>query len=170
MRSRIFLIGFMASGKTTFGKKIASRLGYTFIDLDSLVEHRTGASIPELFEQQGETGFRKAEQAALGAVLKQEKIVVATGGGTPCFFDNMQQINANGYSVYLQLSADALAARLATAKTPRPLIAGLSSAALTKFVEEKLAEREQYYSQAALAFPAHRERIPELADILQQEG
>ena len=170
MQSRIFLVGFMGSGKTTFGKKVASKLGYTFVDLDALIVETTWSTIPTLFAERGEAGFREEEQAALHSVLERENIVVATGGGTPCFFDNMERINQSGTSVYLQLSAAALAARLATAKTPRPLIAGLSGDELTEFVASKLAERESFYTQATHTFPAHRERIPELVKLLQEEN
>ena len=164
---RIFLIGFMGSGKSTMGKKVAGRLGYSFVDLDALIVERAGQTIPEIFAQHGEAAFRQQEQAALHAVLEVPKTVISCGGGTPCFFDNMQRINASGYSVYLRLTPRELAIRLAASKTKRPLIEGKSGAELEDFIASLLAKREGYYEQAKLHFPPYRERLRELVALLE---
>lgn len=145
---RIYLVGFMGSGKTTFGRKLAQKLGYAFADLDERLTAYTGKTIPELFANLGETGFRKLEQEVLHQTMADADVVVSTGGGTPCFFDNMAWMNTNGKTVYMHLDAKALANRLEHAKSPRPLLAGRKGEELLTFIEEKLAERQVFYQQA----------------------
>jgi len=145
---RVFLIGFMGSGKTTTGKRLARKLNYTFIDTDSLFEEKSGKSISDYFKVKGETAFRQAEHDLLDDLVKLDNVVVATGGGLPCFFDNMDIINANGISVYLRLSPLSLASRLANSKEDRPLIKNLSGDNLLFFITEMLEKREPYYLKA----------------------
>lgn len=145
---KIFLIGFMGSGKTTLGRKLAQKLGYSFADLDERMCAYTGKTIPELFSSLGETGFRKLEQETLHKTQKEENLVVSTGGGTPCFFDNMDWMNREGKTVYLHVSAKALASRLEQSKAERPLIGNRKGEELLAFIEEKLVEREVFYQKA----------------------
>ncbi len=145
---RIYLVGFMGSGKTTFGRKLAQKLVYAFGDLDERLCAYSGKTIAELFASLGEAGFRKLEQEVLHQTLADEQVVVSTGGGTPCYFDNMAWMNAQGKTVYMHLDAKALASRLEHAKSPRPLLAGKKGAELLTFIEEKLAERQAFYQQA----------------------
>lgn len=147
---RIFLIGYMGSGKTTLGKKLAARLGYQFIDLDHAFEEQQGMSIAQFFSKHGEDAFRQKESALLKEVNYPEKTIISTGGGLPCFFDNMAWMNANGYTIYIKLNAKVLAGRLESGKEERPLLRDKQGEALIAFIDEKLAEREPFYSQARL--------------------
>ncbi|HEY0897299.1 MAG TPA: shikimate kinase [Sphingobacteriaceae bacterium] len=144
----IFLVGFMGSGKTTLGKRLSRLLGYAFVDLDKVIESRAGATIPQYFQQHGEGAFRQLERECLQRGLPSGNAVVATGGGAPCYFDNMDWMNRHGVTVYLMLSPKALASRL-KGSAERPLISGKSGPELVAFIEEKLAERESYYKKAA---------------------
>ena len=145
---KVFLIGFMGSGKTTIGKKLANYLKYNFIDLDKLIESRTGMSIVDYFELHGEESFREYERSILQETDFTENVIIATGGGTPCFGDNMDWMNKNGLVAYLSLSPKALAGRLEHSKTDRPLIRHLKGDELVDFISAKLQEREEFYNKA----------------------
>ncbi len=145
---KIFLIGFMGSGKTTLGRKLSQKLSCPFVDLDERMVAYTGKSIAELFNSLGEAGFRKLEQEVLHSTQKETAAVVATGGGTPCFFDNMDWMNAEGKTVYLHVAPKALASRLEHTKSNRPLIGNKKGDELLALIEEKLQEREQFYQKA----------------------
>lgn len=140
----------MGSGKTTAGKKLAARLGWNFIDLDREIEKREGMSIPEIFSLHGESGFRKSEEEALRETAGHPRSVIATGGGAPCFGSNMDFIISSGITVYLKLSPRQLMDRLLKSKTVRPLLKDLDSEGLLKFIQERLPEREKYYSRAEI--------------------
>lgn len=144
----IFLVGFMGCGKSSLGKRLALRLNYRFLDLDEEIERQAGLSISEIFKRDGEHYFRQLEANILRQVEKSVPTVVATGGGTPCHFDNMDYINSNGVSVFLRMSPKSLAWRLENTHKNRPLIANMQGEGLLQFVETKLAEREQFYMQA----------------------
>jgi shikimate kinase len=144
---RIFLTGFMGSGKTTMGRKLANYLGYQFVDLDKFLEEKAGMSINDFFQLHGETAFREFEKEILQNSSFSENTVIATGGGAPCYFDNMGWMNKNGVTVYLMVPPKGLVDRLKHA-TDRPLIKGLSEQDLLKFITEKLKDREPFYKQA----------------------
>lgn len=146
--TRVYLIGFMGSGKTYTGRRLAHRLGYAFIDLDELIVQRERRTIPDIFAQSGESVFRLAEREALEATAFLEQTVVSCGGGTPCFFDNMRWINTHGLSVYLHVHPDLLLERLLRGQERRPLLQGMDKWALQEFIERKVAERAPYYEQA----------------------
>ncbi len=145
---RIYLIGFMGCGKSSFGKRLAKKLDYPFVDLDDAIEERAGKSIDEIFQMEGEAAFRKMEQEELLSTLIHKKAVIATGGGTPCFEDNMDFMNSEGVTVYLRMSPLSIAHRLEQAKRVRPLVKGLNGDALLDFVKKKLAEREEWYVES----------------------
>ena len=144
----IFLIGFMGSGKTTLGRKLANKMGYEFIDLDHKLEQKVELSIAEYFSLFGEDAFRKLESEILKKTHYPENAVVSTGGGLPCFFDNMDWMKEHGKTVYIKLSPKTLADRLENGKEDRPLLQEKHGDALIAFIEQKLAEREGFYSQA----------------------
>jgi shikimate kinase len=121
---RIFLIGFMGSGKSSMGAAISSDLGLRFIDLDKAIESKFGKDIPAIFATDGEKHFRELEQQTLQELLEEDDYVMACGGGTPCFFDNMDRMNEAGVTIYLKMSTDVLADRLQTETETRPLLAG----------------------------------------------
>lgn len=151
---RIFLVGFMGSGKTTIGKKLANYLKYEFVDLDKLIELKVAMSIVDYFEIHGEQAFRELENEVLQKAYLSENVIVATGGGAPCYGDNMAWMNANGQVVYLSLPAKALAVRLENSKADRPLIRNLKGDELVEFISNKLAEREVFYNQAKFVVSA----------------
>lgn len=145
---RIYLIGFMGSGKTTLGKRLARRLEYDFVDLDQEVESECGLNVAEIFSKFGEEKFRQLEQQKLHATALKTNLVVATGGGTPCYSDNMDFILENGISVYLRMSHLSLAHRLEQAYVKRPLLEDFKGLTLQNFIAQKLLEREPYYLKA----------------------
>lgn len=147
---KIFLIGFMGCGKSTLGKKLAVKLGYDFVDLDHQIEKNIGTTIGSYFAAHGEAAFRKLESETLKTFSYPANAVIATGGGTPVFFDNMDWMNANGLTLYIEMSPAALAKRLESGKEKRPLLRDLHDDALIEFIEHKLAERDGFYKQAAL--------------------
>lgn len=147
------MIGFMCSGKTTLGRLLAERTGYRFIDLDEYIVARQGKSINEIFAKIGEEGFRSMERDALHEVVEgEERTIIATGGGTPCFFDNMEFINASGRSVYLYSSRESLLNRLQRYSASRPLLKGKNRAELKEYVSSALSRRERFYNMAAERF------------------
>jgi shikimate kinase len=162
MKKVVYLTGFMGSGKTTVGKKLAAQLNYTFIDLDSYIEQQERRSISELFNEHGENYFREVEYKCLQTLMKLEKLVVACGGGTPCFYDAMQQMNEHGITVYLQMNVLAIFNRLKQGRMQRPLIAGKSDEALRQYIDQKLKEREPLYLKAQIVVPAIDLNISEL--------
>ncbi|HEY9196369.1 MAG TPA: shikimate kinase [Mucilaginibacter sp.] len=145
---KYFLVGFMGCGKTTWGRKLAARLGYEFIDLDHALEEKAGMSIAEYFSSFGEDAFRKLESDVLKQTAYPENVVVSTGGGLPCFFDHMAWMNAHGETIYIKLSPKTLADRLENSKTIRPVLQGKKGDELVEFISGKLAEREGFYLQA----------------------
>lgn len=149
---RIFLIGYMGAGKSTIGRSLAKSLNLTFYDLDYFIESRYKKSISQIFEEEGEIGFRKIENSILKEVGELEDIVVATGGGTPCFYDNMAYMKEQGQTVYLNASPEALTNRLALAKSKRPLIADKNDKELLRFVSATLCKRNIHYSLAEIVF------------------
>lgn len=147
---KIFLIGFMGCGKSTMGKRLAQKLGYTFIDLDHQLEKQMGMTIGEYFAVHGEQSFRQLESETLKTFAYPVNSVIATGGGAPCFFDNMDWMNENGLAVYIEMSASALAKRLEGGKEKRPLLRDLNEAQMIEFIENKLTERAPFYERAGL--------------------
>ena len=148
MPSRIILIGYMGSGKTTVGKVLSRELNLPFYDLDWYIENRMHKSIHQIFEEKGEEGFRKIERNLLHEVAEFENVIISCGGGTPCFFDNIGYINQQGESVYLKCRADGLSAHLRMGKTIRPLLLNKTNEEVELFISEQLAQRESFYSQA----------------------
>ncbi len=163
--NKIFLIGFMGSGKTTLGKSLAEKLQYPFLDMDTLIEKEEGLSIAQIFKKKGESYFRKKERKILQSIIKDyTTAVVSTGGGAPCFFDHMEQMNKAGKTIYLQLTPGETIQRIQDAKNHRPLLKGKSDKELLAFISGKLAEREPFYLQASHIIKHHD---PQVSDILK---
>lgn len=152
--TRIFLIGYMGAGKSTMGKALAKTMDLTFIDLDDFIVNRQHKTVSEIFEEVGEDGFRQIERKALIEVAAYENVVISLGGGTPCFFDNMDVVNKAGKSVYLRPSEEVLLQRLIKGKSKRPLLAQKSDDEILQVIREQLAWREPYYLRASLVFEA----------------
>ena len=158
----IFLIGFMGSGKTTIGKKLATKLGYEFIDLDAAIEKAEGMFIRDIINEKSEAYFREVETHTL-KLLELSGKVISTGGGTPYYFDNMDWMKTNGTVIYIELDEAALFSRLKTTNLEhRPLLKGLDDEGLKAFIHDKLIEREPYYSKAHIKFNPIRESVEDL--------
>lgn len=145
---RIILIGYMGAGKTTVGKALAQELHLPFYDLDWYIEERYHRTIPQIFAERGEEGFRKLERQMLHEVAEFEDIVLSSGGGTPCFFDNMDYMNAQGQTVYLKASPEVLYQHLKMGKTERPLLKDKTAEEMMDYIRASLQQREPFYEQA----------------------
>lgn len=145
---RIILVGYMGSGKTTVGKALAAKLGMPFYDLDWYIESRMRKTVKQIFDEKGEEGFRRIEHNMLHEVAEFENVIISCGGGTPCFYDNMDYINRQGQSVYLKCTPEVLHNHLRMGKTVRPLLLHKSPAEVRQFIERQLAEREPCYNKA----------------------
>lgn len=171
-KNKIILIGYMASGKTTYGKLLASELNLEFIDLDNYIEEREKLSVSEIFEQKGEIYFRKQEHLYLKELLEAKmNYVLAVGGGTPCYAGNMDLIKDAAHSIYLQFPLEVLVDRLFIDKDNRPLIAHLEQKTdLEDFLRKHLFERAPYYQQAhqklLLSHESHDEVVDKLIQLL----
>lgn len=150
----VYLIGYMYCGKTTIGRHLAQRLGYSFVDTDQLFEERYHTSIPLFFQRYGEAAFRQLEGEVLRSTVSLHRHVIACGGGTPCHADNMDFILAHGLSVYLHMDFDDICARMNQSRKLRPLLASKTDAERRDFVRQQLLDRSPFYSQAALTIEA----------------
>ncbi len=159
---KIYLIGYMGCGKSTIGRKIADLMGISFVDLDKFIEERYFKSVPAIFAEEGEERFREKERAALLEVSEFENIVIGTGGGAPCFFDNMEVMNSQGVTVYIAPDTEVLATRLIKSKTERPLIVGKSYEDLILFINEALKKRAPYYEKAKIIIRGENNLDPQL--------
>lgn len=168
---RIFLIGYMGSGKTTLGRAFAKEVGLSFIDLDWYIEERAHRSISQLFAEEGEEGFRRLERKMLHEVSEFEDVIIACGGGTPCYYDNMDFMLQSGVTVYLDASQDVLFRRLKVASANRPLIKDKTDDELRAFIEQGVASRLPWYSKAKLRMDAcrleSRHQIAESIELLK---
>ena len=145
---RVYLIGYMGCGKSRLGRLLSEHMGIQFIDMDDYIEERNCKTVPQLFADHGEEGFRKRERKALEELAEFTDVIIATGGGAPCFFDNIDLMNKTGKTVFLNIDPAILADRFMNSKTERPLIKGKSREELVAFIDETLKKRKQFYSQA----------------------
>lgn len=146
---RIILIGYMGSGKTTIGRALSKETGMMFYDLDWYIESRMRKSVAQIFAEKGEEGFRKIEYNMLHEVAEFEDVIISCGGGTPCFFDNMDYLNAQGDVVYLKATPEVLYNHLLIGKTERPLLKDKTPEELIAYITNHLQQREPYYQKAA---------------------
>ena len=149
---RIILIGYMGAGKTTVGKALSKELQMPFYDMDWYIETRMHKTVKQLFDERGEDGFRIIERNMLHEVAEFENVIISCGGGTPCFFDNMEYMNRQGETVYLKASPDVLYSHLKMARTVRPLLLNKTPEEVQVFIREQLAVREHFYMQAKHIF------------------
>ena len=166
---RIFLIGYMGAGKTTLGRAYSKDQGLTFIDLDWYIEERFHKTVQQIFAERGEEGFREIERRMLHEVADFEDVVIAAGGGTPCFFDNMDFMNEHGVTVLLQAQTSTLFNRLKVAKSQRPLLADKSDDELMTFIMTGLQKRQVFYSKAQYVFASDElESQKQIVDSIQR--
>ncbi len=165
---RIFLIGFMGSGKSYTGKRLAAALGCEFHDLDELLEAHEACSVAGIFRDKGEIYFRELESQILRETERFPRAVISCGGGTPCFHGNMDWMNAHGVTIWLDPPVDVIYRRLQRKPHKRPLLAGLETEeAWRAFIESRLAERRPYYSQAQFAYRQENEEEDAAEELIK---
>lgn len=167
--ARIVLVGFPGSGKTTVGKKLASKLQYDFIDLDACFEAKYRISVDLFFSKYDEEAFRLCERDLMHELLEKENCVISTGGGTPCFFDTMDLIEKSAVSIYLQMSPISLTHRLLHAQKTRPLLKGKGEKEIKEYVESRLTIREPYYLRSNLIFKGESVDVNEIVSSLRSK-
>lgn len=165
----IYLIGFMGSGKSFTGQQLATALDLPFVDLDERIEQAEKRSIGQIFESEGESYFRNLEAQLLRATAALGPAVISCGGGTPCFHQNMDWINAHGLSIYLKASVQLLAKRLKKGQEHRPLIRDFNTTELEGFIAERLEQREFYYKQAEIVIVQddNQSLVPQLLGLCE---
>lgn len=146
--TRIILIGYMGAGKTTLGKALARATNLQFIDLDWYIEERFHKTIQQIFSEKGEDGFREIERRMLHEVTEFEDVIIASGGGAPCFFDNIDYMNQQGDTIYLKATPETLKAHILMGNNKRPLVKDKSPEELINFISESLNKREPFYDKA----------------------
>jgi shikimate kinase len=172
---KVFITGMPGCGKSTFGKKVASALGVTFIDLDKEIIRLENRSINEIFELDGESHFRKTESGLLRTITyENDSFIMATGGGAPCFFDNIDFMNSNGVTIYIKTAVEDLIERLSQkGLDKRPLLKGLNRDELVKELTEKLDSRKNYYEKSKIILKYNPglddEIVTSLQSILKKE-
>lgn len=163
----LFIIGYMASGKTTFGKALAKKTGLQHIDLDFYIEQRFHSTVSEIFASKGEDEFRRIESAMLREVGEMTDVVISCGGGTPCFSDNMEYMNSRGITVCLQASDDVIADRIMEAGNKRPLMAGKSKDEILATLRQHMEVRKPFYDQAAIIISGNQlENRPQITETI----
>lgn len=167
--TRIILIGYMGVGKTTIGHALAKVLGVPFYDLDWYIESRMRKTVKQIFDEKGEDGFRSIEHNMLHEVAEFENVVVSCGGGTPCFFDNIDYMNSQADTVYLKATPEVLYEHLQMGRTVRPLLLGKSPEEVRTFIREQLQEREKFYTKARYTLDVNLMDNHEKINITVQE-
>jgi len=162
---KIFLIGYMGSGKSTLGRRIANRMGFDFVDMDPTIEAAEKETIADIFKNRGEEAFRVLEHELIKTFKDIPKAIISTGGGAPCFHDNLNLMNETGRTIYLRLSPAALVKRLIHSKNVRPLVIGKSEDELKQFIHKHILEREKYYNMASIVVEG---QDPDLDDLVSK--
>lgn len=165
---RVYLLGYMGSGKSRFGRMISQATGWEFLDLDEVFETRFKISIPDFFLKYDEPAFRMIERSLLLETIGKENIIVSTGGGTPCFFDNMEVILKNGYSIYLRWEPADLKTNILKSRKVRPLLQSVPESNLEKYIIEHLQRREPFYQRAELIMPLCKANVESQFEVLIQ--
>jgi shikimate kinase len=167
---KIFIVGFMGSGKSTWMKQIGNQMNLKQLDLDNLIEKRANLNINDIFALKGEKFFRKLEGVCLRELHESDNFVLATGGGTPCFYDNMLIMNTLGITVWLNTSKEVIKNRLLLEPQLRPLVKNLSPENLEAFIEEKLEERNQFYAQSKIIIDPDTVSCDELIEKILKDA
>jgi shikimate kinase len=162
---KIYLIGYMGSGKSTLGKGLADALGISWLDLDTEIETRYKISIPDFFSKYGETAFRDVEHKVLNDIALIPDLVVSTGGGVPCFHNNMELMNQTGLTIYLEATPALILTRIGPYAWKRPLFQKMDGTDTLEKITEHLKSREEYYQQAQIKVDA---AIPDIKELKNQ--
>src|ERR1700761_6618577 len=164
---KIFLIGFMGSGKTHWGRKLGAKLNLPFYDLDTVIIEQEQKSVADIFAEKGEEYFRYQEKETLERLAaEQESFILSCGGGTPCFFNNIEFMKKNGKVIWLNTSIDMLTERLGRERMSRPLISDVNEEDLRRYIIRKLSERRMYYQQADVTVGEESTNLDELIKLL----
>jgi shikimate kinase len=166
---RLFIVGFKSSGKTTLGKKLAESLNLGFVDLDERIENDEGRTIPEIFLEEGEEEFRNKEWKALKNVVKEDNIVISTGGGAPCHCDNMTLMEKYGEVIYLKVDDDTLVSRLKTAADSRPILKAKSEEELRIYLADLRQRCEHHYLRAKVIIDGNKTGLEDIIRLLEKE-
>ena len=165
---RVFLIGFMASGKSTVGKKLANKIALPFIDLDDYIEEKYNTTIRELMNDSGQAVFREIERDSLNSVIKENKsVIISTGGGTPCYFDNMERMKLSGNTIYIELDIPTIVDRLMHSKKERPLVLGKTKEELIVYAKDLLEKRDAFYKQAKYIVNGRSLKLKDLVSLIE---
>lgn len=164
----IFLIGFMGSGKSTIGVKLAKKLEFSFIDTDNLIESEEGIEVSEIFETKGEEYFRERETEIISKLSMKKNLVVSLGGGSPCYNNNINSINISGTSFFLDVSVSNLIKRLENGVDQRPLLSSLNKDEIVNYIKTKLKERIPFYKQAIHIVDSNRDANSIVEDIYKK--
>jgi shikimate kinase len=167
---KIILIGYMGAGKTLLGKAVAEAFNIRFINSDSEIEQQTGMTIGQIFEQYGEEYFRNLEKEFLNTFQSKDSFVLATGGGTPCYNEQMAVLKELGTTIYLQCSNETLFSRLKNERDHRPLIAGLSDEELREAIDYRMAQRDKIYRLAHIVLPENEHTVEALSQYLHRKN
>lgn len=174
----IFLVGYMGAGKSTIGRKLADELGWAFVDTDVFIEARFRERVVDMFASVGEAVFRRRERCVIEEISGMERTIIATGGGLPCHYDNMDLMNLAGTTLYLSASDETLAQRLELCKRTRPAVKDKSGQELLEYVQQAMAMRRPFYTKAHMEVVIEELRTAEdeqrmamqIAQILRQNG
>jgi shikimate kinase len=168
---KIFLIGFMGSGKTYWGKLLSTKLGLPFLDLDTVITEKENRTVLEIFAEKGEEYFRYQEKQVLEELCREEdRFILSCGGGTPCFFNNIEFMKKNGKVIWLNTSIDVLKARLEKERLTRPLIRDIADEELKRYIIRKLSERKMYYEQADVMVNEESVSLERLIQLLLEDS
>ena len=167
--NRIYLVGYMGAGKTTVARRLANYLGWEVADTDAMFEEKYRISICDFFNKYDEPLYRKLESEVLKSTADLENVVISTGGGTACYFDNMDWMNEHGLTVFLRISEKAVVDRLLHAKRKRPLAEGKTESELTEFVNRHYTERLPFYEQAKITVKAEDLDLENLIKQIENE-
>ncbi len=169
MAMKIILIGYMGSGKSTIGKRLAFKMNLPFVDMDNEIEKQESATISEIFQTKGEMYFRELERNFIFSMLPDSKeAIYATGGGMPCFYDNMEQLNRLGTTIYLKRPTSELLHRLMNSKKERPLTKDKTKTELYAFMENQLILREPFYAKAKIIAPRNQQDTDSLLELISE--
>ena len=167
--NRIYLVGYMGAGKTTAAKRLASRLGWEVVDTDALFEEKYRISVDDFFQKYDEPLYRKLESEILKSTEGRDNIVISTGGGTACYFDNMEWMNQHGLTVFMQISPKAAVDRVLHSHHKRPLVRGKSEKELMEFVSQHYAARLPFYEQAKITVKSENFDLEALMERIETD-
>ncbi|MEG2493309.1 MAG: shikimate kinase [Rikenellaceae bacterium] len=162
----VFLVGYMGCGKSTLGRELAREMGCEFFDTDDIIEKQEGVNISDIFAQKGENSFRDMERKVIETLSEKKNAIVSTGGGLPCFRENMDLMNKIGFTIYIDVPIDILVSRIAKTGAKRPLVAQKSNAEISEFVLKSIAEREPFYAKAKMKVSGRSLRASDIIQML----